>query len=289
METHGIDAGVTRGDRMNGDGPCAACVRPAAMNLNLNNACYENAIPIQRGGRIMASLTINRDFIRSRSGHGFVLHLVLCALLSAAVGLGFYFFSLNWFKEHKSRRKNRRAASGRCVRDELFRATLAVRCKTAPVPATFRAHSIDEFNKRSGSKDDFSLRWVGRAGRADRNAAVGRGDGENHRDVCRRDECQAAFRRLSRSMISSSSVPSIRPTRASKVVSIATTRSQPDAHWKLNDLMGAFAIDVPIGPFLATLRAAKHRPRDRAVHRARDCRLCNFEHALPSDGRARNP
>jgi Kef-type K+ transport system membrane component KefB len=44
-------------------------------------------------------------FMQSRSGRGFLLHLSLCAALSVAVGYGFYHFSLNWFKEHKSSEK----------------------------------------------------------------------------------------------------------------------------------------------------------------------------------------
>src|SRR5258706_2276602 len=44
-------------------------------------------------------------FMRSRSGRGFLLHLSICAALSVAVGYGFYHFSLNWFKEHKSSEK----------------------------------------------------------------------------------------------------------------------------------------------------------------------------------------
>ena len=44
-------------------------------------------------------------FMRSRSGRGFLLHVSLCAVLAVAVGYGFYYFSLNWFKEHKSSEK----------------------------------------------------------------------------------------------------------------------------------------------------------------------------------------
>ena len=44
-------------------------------------------------------------FLRSRSGRAFLLHLGLCAVLSAAVGCGFYYSSLNWFVAHKSEEK----------------------------------------------------------------------------------------------------------------------------------------------------------------------------------------
>ena len=44
-------------------------------------------------------------FMGSRSGRGFLVHLGVCAALSVAVGCGFYYFSLNWFQEHKSSEK----------------------------------------------------------------------------------------------------------------------------------------------------------------------------------------
>ena len=77
-------------------------------------------------------------FMRSRSGRGFILHLVLCAVLSVTVGYGFYYFSLDWFKEHKSREK---IVALQLV-DAFVTNYSAVRSQfgqNAPVPASFRA------------------------------------------------------------------------------------------------------------------------------------------------------
>src|ERR1700726_719835 len=106
----------------------------------------------------------SKRFLWSKSGRGFLLHLSFCAGLSAAVGYGFHYSSLNWFKEHKSEEK---VIALRLV-DAFVISYSAIRSQfgtSAPVPATFRAHSIDAFNKQRGADDVFRLRWVGRPGR----------------------------------------------------------------------------------------------------------------------------
>src|SRR6478672_13040441 len=103
-------------------------------------------------------------FMRSRSGRGFLVHLSICAALSVAVGFGFYYLSLNWFKEHKS---NEKVIALQLV-DAFVTNYSAIRSQfgsTAPVPATFRAHAIEAFNKQNGDNSEFHLSSVGRPGR----------------------------------------------------------------------------------------------------------------------------
>jgi hypothetical protein len=112
----------------------------------------------------MIKLSSVKRFMRSRSGRGFFLHLGICALLSAAVGYGFHYFSLNWFMEHKSDEK---IIALRLV-DAFVTNYSAVRSQfgqNAPVPASFRAHAIEDFNKGAGDNSDFRLRSIGRPGR----------------------------------------------------------------------------------------------------------------------------
>src|SRR5712664_4103131 len=112
----------------------------------------------------MSNLPPAWRFIRSRSGRGFLLHLSLCAVLSVTVGYGFYYFSLNWFKEHKSREK----IIALQLVDAFVANYSAIRSQfgqSAPVPASFRAHAIEAFNKRAPDNSDFRLRSVGRPGR----------------------------------------------------------------------------------------------------------------------------
>src|SRR5712664_2984669 len=112
----------------------------------------------------MRKLSSVKRFMRSRSGRGFILHLGVCAILSAAVAYGFHYFSLNWFVEHKSGEK---IIALRLV-DAFVTNYSAIRSQfgqNAPVPASFRAHAIEAFNKRAPDNSDFRLRSVGRPGR----------------------------------------------------------------------------------------------------------------------------
>jgi hypothetical protein len=79
-------------------------------------------------------------FMGSRSGRGFLVHLGVCAALSVAVGCGFYYFSLNWFQEHKSSEK----ITALQLVDAFVTNYSALRSQlgsNAPVPASFRAHA----------------------------------------------------------------------------------------------------------------------------------------------------
>src|ERR1700677_1352874 len=103
-------------------------------------------------------------FLRSRSGRGFLLHLSVCAALSVAVGYGFYYFSLNWFEHQKSGEK----IIALQLVDAFVANYSAIRSQfgqDAPVPASFRAHAIEDFNKQNGDNSDFRLASVGRLGR----------------------------------------------------------------------------------------------------------------------------
>ncbi len=104
------------------------------------------------------------DFVRSKSAVLLLLFLVLSAAISAAVATYFYNVSLKTFVAQK--------ADEKAIALELVSAFVttysSVRSQlgqNAPVPATFRAHSIESLNKKLGSDSPFKLRWVGRQGR----------------------------------------------------------------------------------------------------------------------------
>jgi diguanylate cyclase (GGDEF)-like protein/PAS domain S-box-containing protein len=191
-------------------------------------------------------------FMRSRSGRGFLLHLSVCAALSVAVGYGFYYFSLNWFKEHKG---NEKIIALQLV-DAFVTNYSAIRSQfgpSAPVPASFRAHAIEAFNKLNSDNSNFRLAWVGRPGREISTPPT---------DV-----------QLAQTIEAFAATPSPKPVpelldingeRLFRTVypTVAHEQScvdchnalQPDkAQWHLDDVMGAFVIDVPISPFLHTV------------------------------------
>src|SRR6266481_9932970 len=200
----------------------------------------------------MSKLSSVKRFMRSRSGRGFILHLGVCAMLSAAVGYGFHYFSLNWFVEHKSGEK---IIALRLV-DAFVTNYSAIRSQfgqNAPVPATFRAHAIETFNKRAPDNSDFRLRWVGRPGRE----IVTPPTDARMAEVIEAFAATPTPKPVSEllDINGEQMFRTVYPTVAQEQSCVSCHNSlQPGkAQWHLNDVMGAFAIDVPISPFLRTV------------------------------------
>jgi diguanylate cyclase (GGDEF)-like protein/PAS domain S-box-containing protein len=191
-------------------------------------------------------------FMRSRSGRGFLLHLGICAVLSVTVAFGFYYFSLDWFKEHKGSEK---VIALRLV-DAFVANYSAIRSqfgKDAPVPASFRAHAIEAFNKQNGDNSDFRLASVGRPGR---EILTPPSDAEMARTV----EAFAATpnpKPVSELIVVNGErmFRTVYPmlAREQSCVSCHNELQPLKVQWHLNDVMGAFVIDVPISPFLHTV------------------------------------
>src|SRR5215470_6389283 len=111
------------------------------------------------------------NFVRSRSGRMLLFYLALSGMIGAGVGGYFYNTNLETFIAQKSAEK--------VTALQLVDAFVTTYSRTraefgpgAPVPATFRAHSIETFNQRLGSNSAFMLRWVGRQGRQIATAPV---------------------------------------------------------------------------------------------------------------------
>jgi diguanylate cyclase (GGDEF)-like protein/PAS domain S-box-containing protein len=200
----------------------------------------------------MSELTPAWRFFQSRSGRGFLLHLSLCAALSVAVGYGFYYFSLNWFKEHKSREK----IIALQLVDAFVTNYSAIRSQfgqDAPVPASFRAHAIEAFNKQNGDNADFRLASVGRPGREILTPPT---DAQMAQTI-------EAFATIPNPKPVSELLDvngeltfrTVYPTLAQEQSCVSCHNAlQPDkAQWNLNDVIGAFVIDIPIAAFLHSI------------------------------------
>ena len=199
----------------------------------------------------MAAITPTR-FLRSKSWRAFQAYLLLSLGLSIAVGYGFYYSNLNWFKQHKGEEK----ITALQLVDAFVTTYSAVRSElggTAPVPASFRAHSIERFNRQS-SESDFRLRWVGRAGREIATPPADQlmadtietfASVPNPKPISR-------FVTVNDQMVFRTVYPSL--AREQSCVSCHNALQTDKAAWRLNDVMGAFAIDIPVGPFLQTIR-----------------------------------
>src|ERR1700736_5288779 len=191
-------------------------------------------------------------FMRSRSGRGFLLHLSLCAALSVTVGYGFYYFSLNWFKEHKSSEK----IIALQLVDAFVTNYSAIRSQFgpgAPVPASFRAHAIEAFNKQNGDNSDFHLASVGRPGREILTPPTDARIAQTIEAFASTPNPKPVSELLD--VNGEQIFRTVYPTVAHEQSCVNCHNAlQPDkAQWHLNDVIGAFVIDVPMSPFMRTV------------------------------------
>ncbi len=197
----------------------------------------------------MAAVSAKRSFLRSRSGQGLALYLCLCTLIAGGVGWGFYSSSLSWFEEHKSEEK---ITALRLV-DAFVQNYSEIRAKVgtgAPVPATFRAHSIELFNQADPTAAaDFRLRWVGRVNRSIMTPPADRAMADTIESFATETDPQARSEFLTIAGITI--FRTVYPSFAKQQSCVdCHNQIQPGQNWRLGDLMGAFAIDVPAGPFI---------------------------------------
>jgi diguanylate cyclase (GGDEF)-like protein len=196
----------------------------------------------------MNLISTSRHFSRSKSGRWFLLYLSFCALVSSALGYGIYQSSVSWFKTHKSEEK---IVALRLV-DAFVTNYSAIRSQfgsKSPVPATFRAHSIASFNKDADGDDDFRLRWVGRKGREILTPPSDDKTAEVIESFATASDPKPAseFLTANNQLVFRTVYPSL--AREQSCVDCHNAMQPSNVRWRLNDVMGAFVIDVPASPF----------------------------------------
>jgi diguanylate cyclase (GGDEF)-like protein/PAS domain S-box-containing protein len=200
----------------------------------------------------MSELSQFWRFIRSRSGRGFFVHLAICAILSVGVGCGYYYLSLNWFKQHKSSEK----ITALQLVDAFVTNYSAVRSQfgdAAPVPASFRAHAIAAFNKQNRDNSEFRLASVGRPGREIVTAPTDARMAEVIEKLASSSNPKAVSEMLdvNGDRVFRTIYPSF--AQEQSCVSCHNALQPGQAQWHLHDMMGAFVIDVPVSAFLHTI------------------------------------
>src|SRR5579872_5474006 len=193
-----------------------------------------------------------RHFMGSRSGRGFLVHLGICAALAVGVACGFYYLSLNWFIQHKSSEK----ITALQLVDAFVTNYSAIRSQLgqkAPVPASFRAHAIEAFNKQNGDNMEFRLASVGRPGREIVTAPSDAQMAEAIEAFAESSNPKPVSQFLD--VNGERTFRTIFPTFANEQSCVSChNRLQPDyARWKLHDLMGAFVIEIPVAAFFRTV------------------------------------
>jgi diguanylate cyclase (GGDEF)-like protein/PAS domain S-box-containing protein len=179
------------------------------------------------------------------------VHLAVCAALSIGVACGYHYLSLNWFIQHKGSEK----ITALQLVDAFVTNYSAIRSQfgdSAPVPASFRAHAIEAFNKHNQDNSEFRLASVGRPGR---EIATAPSDAQMAQVI----EALAASANPNpiSEMIDVGGnrvFRTIYPSFANEPSCVSCHNAlQGGAQWHLHDLMGAFVIDVPAAAFLRTI------------------------------------
>jgi signal transduction histidine kinase len=192
-------------------------------------------------------------FLESREGFGWVAILTFAMILAVVAGCGFYKVSLDAYVANKTDEKGTALELVDAFVSNYSNLRLQLGGDSAPVPATFRAHSIELFNKTRGDASALRLRWIGRAGRAIATPPA---------DPKMADTIESFAGRADPAPVSQFVTIGGEQVFRTVYPSVARERScvdchnklQPDLHWQLNDVMGAFSIDAPVGEFLHNLR-----------------------------------
>lgn len=178
--------------------------------------------------------------------------MVFSAAISGGVASYFYNTSLKTFLAHKVDETATvlQFVDAFVTTYSRFRSQFG---QNAPVPATFRAQSIGGLNKQLGSDSPFTLRWVGRQGRQIRTPPV---DADMAKTI---EEFAATTDGKPKSELKTINgqhvLRTIYPSLANEQSCVnCHNQLQPDLQWRLNEVIGAFAIDIPVGSFLQGIK-----------------------------------
>ncbi len=190
------------------------------------------------------------EFARSKSGRGFAAYLLLLAVMSAIVGYAMHASNLRWFVDSKGEEKRTAVELADAFVAAYGEARSRFSIDGAPVPATFRAHAIDRFNKVRDGNDALRLVMAGVPGRV----IVTPPSDEDMADAIRRfvstrtREPETRFLTLNGQTVLRTLYPSVASLQSCVDCHNQIQPEYPRLH--LNDVVGAFAVDIPVDSFL---------------------------------------
>ncbi len=192
-------------------------------------------------------------FLESREGFGWIAILTFATLLACIAGYGFYQVSLDAYVANKTDEKGTALELVDAFVSNYSNLRMQFGVDTAPVPATFRAHSIELFNQKRGAADALRVRWIGRAGRAIATPPADAAMAATIESFVDRSDPSpiSKFVTIGGEQIFRTVYPSVARERSCVD---CHNRLQPEQNWQLNQVMGAFSIDAPVGAFLHRLR-----------------------------------
>jgi methyl-accepting chemotaxis protein len=189
------------------------------------------------------------QFVRSNTGRAFLIYLLFCGAISIFVARYFYNTSL---QSQLTQKADENVTALQLV-DAFVTTYSHVRGEigpNAPVPSTFRATAIEDFNKQIGADGAFLLRWVGRQGQQIKTPPADADMAASIEAFAKTTDHKpnVALKEIGGRQV----LRAIYPSYATEQSCVdCHNKLQPAAQWHLNDLMGAFAIDIPVQSFLA--------------------------------------
>jgi methyl-accepting chemotaxis protein len=191
------------------------------------------------------------SFVRSKTGLTFVVYLILSGTISILVAN--YLYNSN-LKAYLTQKAEENTTALRLV-DAFLTSYAQIRGQfgpDAPVPATFRATSIDRFNKQHTAPEKYLLRWVGREGRAIKTSPSDADMAQTIEDFAASTDRtpKAGLKEIGGREILRTIYPSLASEQS--CVDCHNKLQADKPRWQLNNVMGAFAIDIPVDAFLVT-------------------------------------
>jgi signal transduction histidine kinase len=192
-------------------------------------------------------------FLHSPEGNGWIGILLFSAALAFVAAYGFYQISVRSFVANKTDEKATAMQLVDAFVTNYSNLRRELGAANVPVPATFRAHSIELFNKSRDDENVLRLRAIGREGKA---IATPPTDPDMARII------ESFVGKPEPTPVLQFLTVGHEPMFRTVYPSIAREQScvdchnnlQPGENWKIGEVMGAFAIDAPAGSFFATLK-----------------------------------
>ncbi|MEQ8817259.1 MAG: ATP-binding protein [Thalassobaculum sp.] len=194
------------------------------------------------------------SFLWRRPGLLSIALLGLITGLAVMLAVASYRLSVHWFETNKFEEK----VTALQLVDAFVADYTDIRGRMlgdqAPVPATFRAHALTRFNRSREDDRVLHLDWLGVPGREIRTAPRDAATAEAILEAARTGNAEPRSQ-----WIGSEGQRTFRTIAPS----VATQQACVDCHnlhldgrtpWRLNDVMGAFVIDVPAEAFLLDAR-----------------------------------
>lgn len=208
----------------------------------------------KRDDQDTAPRAVHPSFLRSKAGAAFLCVLGITAVAAVALGIGMYGLGIRWFEKNKVQEATTVLKLAEAFVESYTDARTKHLRPSAPVPATFRAHSIQHFNEMHGGDGTLRLDWLGVPGRAIRTEP---------RDAMTAAAILEATQADNPAPRSQWLITDGIPVFRTIAPSVAHQRACVDCHnqyldgrppWRLGDVMGAFVIDVPTSGFQTIAR-----------------------------------